>query len=316
MTKFDVLGYNGYREQKLTKKAKNKNRGGSFMKKILLVSTFVVGLLLAGGCAKTEAKADGKAAAAPKAAAPAKAASGVIFEFEDIKGDDNGPGVYTYPTDKVFLPGSFDLLKFAVVDGGATYNFKFTIPLDYKNEWKNAGGWDVQTYDVYMNLGTGKHKQTLNGRHVKVAEGWDKGLLVGPDKPSRMRKEIDDKNSEVMDDVSDAENLIDDMLIPDEVVIEGNTLVAKIAKDKIGDLSKLASIQCFMLSSEGYPTKTDTYNRVVNEYSAQWRFGGGNDYEGDPNVMDLLGPNDGLKNYKSDEGVAEYPTVNMIPVKK
>lgn len=287
------------------------------MKKMLLVSTFVVGLIIAGGCGNNAAKPAAKAKAAPAAAATAGGyGPGVVFSMEDIKGDDNGPGVYTYPTDKVFLPGSFDLLKFVVADGGSTYDFKFTIPLDYKNEWKNAGGWDVQSFDVYLNLGTGKHKQTLTGRHVKINEGWDKGILVGPDKPSRMRKEIDDKNSEVGDDVSDPENLIDDVLIPDEIVIEGSTLIAKIAKDKVGDLSKLASIQCFMLSSEGYPTKTDTYNRVVNEYSAQWRFGGGNDYEGDPNVMDILGENAALKDYKSDEGVAEFPSVNMIPVKK
>lgn len=288
------------------------------MKKLLLVTTLVGSLLIVGGCTGGSAApaAGANVSAAPAAAtttsAPAATkAAGALVSIEDKSGDDNGPGTYTYPTDKVFVPGCFDLTKFQIVDNGSAYEFKFTIATDFKNEWKNAAGWDVQMFDVYMNLGTGKHKQTLSGRHVKIAEGWDVGLIVGPDKESRMRTEMETKNSEVADDVSASENLVPDMLLPTEISTSGNTLTAKVAKNKI-DLSKLNGIQVFLCGSEGYPTKSDTYNRVVNEYSAQWRLGGGNDYEGDPNVIDLLGDNSALKNYKSEEGVAEFATVNLV----
>ncbi|MGM0509315.1 MAG: glucodextranase DOMON-like domain-containing protein [Fusobacteriota bacterium] len=273
------------------------------MKKLLLVSTMVAGLLLAGGCGKTAGTSDGEAKLAP----------GVIVNETDVMGDDNGPGTYVYPTDKVFVPGAFDLTGVKVEDGGETYDITLTIATDFKDDWGNPAGWDVQMFDVYFNLGEGKNNQAIAGRHVKIEEGWDRAVLIGPDKPTRMRKEIDDKNVDVADDVSDFETLVDDIVLPDQITTMGNTMTVKVAKSKIGNLEEnFNGIQVFMTGSEGYPTKTDTYNRVVNEYAAQWRFGGGSDYLGDPNVMDILGDNSKLANYKSDEGVSEYATVNLV----
>ena len=276
------------------------------MKKFLMVTTLVAGLLVAGGCGAAAPAGADTGATEVKAAA-----SGTIFEMADLTGDDNGPGTYTYPTDKVFVPGCFDLVDFKIVDAGSAYNFIFTVGADFKNDWKNAGGWDVQMFDVYLNLGEGRHNQTLAGRHVILEDGWDLALLVGSDKPTRMRKEIDDKNETVADDNTDEDDLTEDTFLPDSIAIEGNVLTASIAKAKI-DASKLASLQVFMLGGEGFPTKGDTYNRVVNEYSAQWRLGGGSDYFGDPNVIDMLGDNSALAGYESDEGVEVYPSVKNI----
>lgn len=278
------------------------------MKRLVMVSTLVAGLLIAG-CGNTAPKVE----AATKAPATVAVVDGkVIFEKADAKGDDNGPGTYTYPTDRVFNPSAFDLTNLKIADAGANYNFTFTIATDFKNEWKNAGGWDVQMFDVYLNLGTGKFKHTVSGRHLKIAEGWDVAMVVGPDKATRMSKEIADKNEEVFDDATPAENIAKSVLIPDAIVVKGNTLTAVIAKDKIGDLSKLNGVQAFVLGSEGYPNKGDTYNRVVNEFGAQWRIGGGSDYDGDSNCLDILGENKAMANYKSDEGVAEFATVNLV----
>ncbi len=278
------------------------------MKRLVMVSTLVAGLLIAG-CGNTAPKVE----AATKAPATVAVVDGkVIFEKADAKGDDNGPGTYTYPTDRVFNPSAFDLTNLKIADAGANYNFTFTIATDFKNEWKNAGGWDIQMFDVYLNLGTGKFKHTVSGRHLKIAEGWDVAMVVGPDKATRMSKEIADKNEEVFDDATPAENIAKSVLIPDAIVVKGNTLTAVIAKDKIGDLSKLNGVQAFVLGSEGYPNKGDTYNRVVNEFGAQWRIGGGSDYDGDSNCLDILGENKAMANYKSDEGVAEFATVNLV----
>jgi len=43
-----------------------------------------------------------------------------------------------------------------------------------------------------------------------------------------------------------------------------------------------------MQSNEGFPADTDLLTRKVNEYEGQHRFGGGNDYDCDPQVMDVL----------------------------
>ena len=110
------------------------------MKRLVMVSTLVAGLLIAG-CGNTAPKVE----AATKAPATVAVVDGkVIFEKADAKGDDNGPGTYTYPTDRVFNPSAFDLTNLKIADAGANYNFTFTIATDFKNEWKNAGGWDVK----------------------------------------------------------------------------------------------------------------------------------------------------------------------------
>ena len=41
-------------------------------------------------------------------------------------------------------------------------------------------------------------------------------------------------------------------------------------------------------SNEGFPAKTDLLSRKVNEFEGQHRFGGGNDGECDPQVIDIL----------------------------
>jgi C-terminal binding-module, SLH-like, of glucodextranase len=43
-----------------------------------------------------------------------------------------------------------------------------------------------------------------------------------------------------------------------------------------------------MQSNEGFPAETDFLTRKVNEYEGQHRFGGGNDGDCDPHVMDVL----------------------------
>ena len=54
-----------------------------------------------------------------------------------------------------------------------------------------------------------------------------------------------------------------------------------------GDLTKWG-YQVIMQSNEGFPDKTDLLTRKVNEYEGQHRFGGGNDGDCDPHVIDLL----------------------------
>ena len=43
-----------------------------------------------------------------------------------------------------------------------------------------------------------------------------------------------------------------------------------------------------MQSNEGFPAGNDLLTRKVNEYEGQHRFGGGNDGDCDPHVMDIL----------------------------
>ena len=54
-----------------------------------------------------------------------------------------------------------------------------------------------------------------------------------------------------------------------------------------GDPAKWG-FQVVMQSNEGFPDKADLLTRKVNEFEGQHRFGGGNDGDCDPHVMDCL----------------------------
>ena len=274
-----------------------------FMKQILLGAAIVMAAI---GCTAADG-VDGSGAV------PRPTEEGVIFYAEDIYGDDNGPGTYTYPTDAVFAPGSFDLLEVKISEDGDDYLFDFTIAIPFKNEWGNEQGWDVQMFDIYLNLGEGKNTQVVAGRNVRIPEGWDKAMVVAPVGSFAMGFEIQKSMAAGYDCAeSEAENIVADVKLPDAVSVRGDTVRARIAKAKMGDLSTLEGVQVFVLGSEGYPEEFHAYNRVVNANSAQWRFGGGTDVDGNPNVIDILGDNSKLGNYVSEPGRIVYTEVDLI----
>lgn len=102
-----------------------------------MVSTLVAGLLMAG-CGNAAPKEEKSATKTTTAATAAPVVEGkVVFEKADVKGDDNGAGTYTYPTDRVFSPAAFDLTNFQIADAGANYNFIFTIATEFKMNGKS-----------------------------------------------------------------------------------------------------------------------------------------------------------------------------------
>ncbi len=69
----------------------------------------------------------------------------------------------------------------------------------------------------------------------------------------------------------------------------GRVLSRPVAKadSAAGDLTTWG-YQVLMQSNEGFPDKADLLTRKVNEYEGQHRFGGGNDGDCDPHVIDLF----------------------------
>ena len=66
-----------------------------------------------------------------------------IFLYDDIKGDDNGPGTYTYPENSVFVKGAFDLQRFTMYEEEDKYCFSFEMGTDFKNEWSNKNRYVI-----------------------------------------------------------------------------------------------------------------------------------------------------------------------------
>ena len=107
----------------------------------------------------------------------------VVLSVEDPAGDDHGPGSYIYPTDPVFVPGSYDLTNFEIGIEGDDVVVTFDVAAPVQNPWGSPRGLSVQTFDLYIDSdpgeGTGS-RTLLPGRNAALPEGygWEQALTV------------------------------------------------------------------------------------------------------------------------------------------
>ncbi len=209
-------------------------------------------------------------------------------ELKDPKGDDKGPGGYTYPTDAVYKKGSFDMTSFEVKEDGDMVEFRITVNAKVEDPWnsKSWGGNGFSVQMAFIHIDTDHkpksgHAEGLAGTNVVFAEEsyWDKVVVVSPQGPTRLNSEIDLKAASVKKDV----------VVPQKTFARGKTLIARVKKSDLGGApAKGWGYQVLIQSNEGFPAKTDLLTRKVNEYEGQHRFGGGTDYDCDPHVIDML----------------------------
>jgi carbohydrate-binding DOMON domain-containing protein len=204
-------------------------------------------------------------------------------EFKDPTGDDKGPGNYIYPTDAVYTPGAFDLVEFKVKDG-SNMDFEVTVNDKLRDPWGMGVGFAVQMVFIFIDTdgkeGSG-HTEGLPGLNIQFAPGsaWEKVVILSPQPQSRVTSEIKVK----------APDLAGDIVVPRKTTGSGRSIGARVKKSEIGDGDPATwGYQVVVQSNEGFPEKTDLLTRKVNEFEGQHRFGGGNDGNCDPHVMDIL----------------------------
>jgi carbohydrate-binding DOMON domain-containing protein len=204
-------------------------------------------------------------------------------DFKDPVGDDNGPGTYTYPTDQVYKPGSFDLTEFKMKESGGNANLEVYQNSKLEDPWRMGVGFAVQMVFVFVKTGAeGGHTEGIPGLNIKFddKDAWNKCIILSPQSAARVKQEVESK----------AAALAKDIVIPKSVRGSGNKIYASVPMSELGegDITKWG-YQVAMQSNEGFPDKTDLLTRKVNEFEGQHRFGGGNDGDCDPHVMDILG---------------------------
>src|SRR3954470_14499952 len=215
----------------------------------------------------------------------AAAAFGQQVTFKDPTGDDNGPGKYKYPTDTVYKPGSFDLTQFTAKKSGDKVDFEVTLNSNLEDPWKMGQGFAVQMIVIFIDQ---DHKEgsgftdTLPGLYVKFApaDAWDKAVVLSPQGSARVHMEVNSK----------AASMKDAVLVPERTKASGRKIFASVPLKDLGgdgDISEWG-YQVLVQSNEGFPDAKEILTRKVNEYEGQHRFGGGNDGNCDPSVMDLL----------------------------
>lgn len=228
------------------------------------------------------------------------------FTFSDPTGDDDGPGTFTYPTDAVYKPGSFDVTELQVVPKGDQVEIRVTVKSRIEDPWDsaawNGNGFSVQMAFIHVDTDHQKGSgvlQGLPGTNVRFAEGeaWDRVVIISPQGPTRVNSEIGLKAAQWKDRI----------VVPKVTRAEGRTLVAVVDAAALGGSPKPAwGWQVLMQSNEGFPAKTDLLTRKVNEFEGQHRFGGGTDYDNDPQVMDILVPPDGDPVKRQHEILSKY----------
>lgn len=205
-----------------------------------------------------------------------------ILEITDPAGDDHGPGTYRYPTDRVFDPGSFDITRFTVSDGGSNYVFTFRVNGAINNPWGSGIGLSLQTFDVYIDIdpgaGTGA-RSLLEGRNAVTrpedgweyaiwVEGWNRKVFV----PNEAGRPVELPGSPTV--------LVDQASREVSVLVPKSTLAAGTPPERWGFIAAV-------LSQEGYPSAGVRRVRDVKPEAEQWKIGGGTGSVNDTRILDL-----------------------------
>jgi carbohydrate-binding DOMON domain-containing protein len=220
------------------------------------------------------------------AAAGAAAAAAQEVSFKDPTGDDNGPGKYTYPTDTVYKPGSFDLTGFNLKARGDKVDVEVSVAASLEDPWKMGTGFSVQMVFIFIQTQpkpANGFTQGLPGLNIQFGpdDAWDRCIILSPQAASRVKSEVDQKAAKMKDAI----------VIPGRVKGSGHTISATVDRKALGDSDPTTwGYQVVMQSNEGFPAATDLLTRKVNEYEGQHRFGGGTDGDCDPHVIDILAP--------------------------
>jgi carbohydrate-binding DOMON domain-containing protein len=204
--------------------------------------------------------------------------------FKDPAGDDDGPGAYSYPTDAVYKRGSFDLTGFTLKTSGAKTDVGVKVNANLEDPWSMGGGFAVQMVFVFIDKdgkeGSG-YTKVPPGLNFELSpeSAWEKLIILSPQPMGRVKTEVEQKAGDMKGDI----------IVPSRTRGAGRTITGSIDTAALGEGDPSTwGYQVVMQSNEGFPAGSDLLTRKVNEYEGQHRFGGGNDGDCDPHVMDLL----------------------------
>jgi len=231
-----------------------------------------------------------------------------LLTIVDPKGDDHGPGSYTYPTDKVFAAGTYDLVEFMVAEDDNNLVFRFTFDGKLNNDWGAPNGMGIHTLDVYINAAEGGARKLLPGRNAAVpeaeawefaiwAEGWTPGLFGPPPAGSLEPTKIGDTST--LNIVSDPNQNRITIRMPKKVLAESLGLdVTALDPASWGYLA-------VVMSQEGYPASGVWRVRDVETATQQWRLGGAPADRNHTRIIDVAYP-DGASP-SQEEALSTYP---------
>ena len=102
------------------------------------------------------------------------------ISIADPRGDDHGPGGYTYPTGAVYESGSFDITAVEVAQiGDESVLVAIDMAAPMVNPWDAPAQFSLQAFDIYIDSRSGGAGELLAGRRAALTDGaWDVAVAV------------------------------------------------------------------------------------------------------------------------------------------
>jgi len=248
----------------------------------------------------------------------------IYFQIKDLKDDDKGPGYYTYPLARCFEQGIFDITKFTVENHGKNVWFRVEFREPIIPSWQGQSGdngWLFQLIDIYIDKDQKPNSGftwTLPGRHINFAKdsAWDVMVLLSPIRREKMIDYIKNK-TERMEVVNNAKKI----LIPTFYKVYPREIIGIVPKKELGEPKPSWGYQVFSLGFNYQPLTNQEdrpdrfHNLEVYSFANEYYFGGGTDWNGDPNVIDILTP-PGISQYKLLRNYESHtnPRLDVYPV--
>ncbi len=203
-----------------------------------------------------------------------------VVVVADPRGDDHGPGAYTYPQDGVFAPGNFDILTFTAGYDDKNIVFQVYLAGPVENSWGSGNGLSLQTVDIYIDQdgpGGGGARLLLPGRNAAFAagEGWDYVIWAEGWTPAIYRAGADGKPEKLGATFA---------IIADPAQ---RKVTIRVPKTALGDNLQQWRYAAVVLGQEGYPPAGVWRVRDVAAQAAQWRFGGAPDDTNHTRIVDV-----------------------------
>jgi carbohydrate-binding DOMON domain-containing protein len=239
-----------------------------------------------------------------------------VFSFSDPEGDDNGIGTLKYPTNPVFKPGVFDLLKFQVFTDDNYVYFRATFKNLGGNPWNGPNGFSLQHLQIYV-LTTAKLplNKTAPGLNVEINPGWHYLIVAIPgwgDTPW--------PDGEVSAIYSSTGSLVAKQGDKFSVyVVPGEAIEVKVDKSLLTDVDNIEKwgFVVAVASYDGYGSYK--VRGVVAGDPQEWLFGGADSLAllagVHPLIIDLLAPtaNEQYNMLKSYDATAKKLAVVSVP---
>lgn len=208
----------------------------------------------------------------------------LVWEVDDPEGDDYGPGTYVYPTNPAFAPfsGIFDLTGFKVSCDDENAYFDIELAR-IANTWNAPEGFSHQLINIFIDTtpGAGRTDTLREGAFVSFMPqyAWDVNIKIMGWGGSRVYFASDDATSP---------GRIHGLAV--EALPDGNTIRATVSQEVIGEPLESWKYYVLVASQDGYGS--DNFRPVMGE-AGPWVFGGGSDLNINPNIIDILAPEDG-----------------------